>query len=134
MPRAVSRTKRCDQKTRDGRLAKAKQFSEAADIIATLTDGAIDVEDAYITLCVHAGIAAADAICCARLGEHAQGDDHDDGVRLLERVDKKMARHLGTLVKMKTRSGYSALPSSGAERKQAGRAADALVEYASGLS
>jgi hypothetical protein len=134
MPKAVGKTKRCDQKTFEGRLAKAKQFSEAADMIATLTDGASEVEDAYITLCVHAGIAAADAICCARLGEHAQGHDHDEGVRLLERVDKKMARHLGTLVKMKTRAGYSAVPSSGAERKQAGRAAEALVEYASGLS
>jgi hypothetical protein len=134
MSNSLDRTKRCDQKTREGRLAKAKQFLEAADMIATLTDGATDVEDAYITLCVHAGIAAGDAICCARLGEHAQGDDHDGGVRLLERADKKMARHLGTLVRMKTRSGYSAVPSSIAERKQAGRAAEALVEYASGLS
>lgn len=55
MPKAVGRTKRCDQKTRDGRLAKAKQFSEAAHMIATQTDGAKDIEDAYITLCVHAG-------------------------------------------------------------------------------
>ncbi len=134
MAKAIGRTKRCDQRTREGRFAKARQFADAAEMIATLTDGATDVEDAYITLSVHAGIAAADAICCAMLGEHAQGDDHDDGVRLLERVDKNMARHLNTLVKMKTRSGYSAVPASGAERKQAGRAAEALVEYASALS
>jgi hypothetical protein len=126
-------TQPCDQKTRAGRLAKAKQFSDAADIIESITDGAVDVEDAYITMCVHAGIAAADVICCAQLGEHSWGDDHDAAVRLLAKVDTSMSRHLNTLLRMKTRAGYSAQPSSGADRKRAGRAAGALVEYASGL-
>jgi hypothetical protein len=119
---------------RAGRLAKAKQFSDAADIIATITDRAVDVEDAYITMCVHAGIAAADVICCAQLGEHARGENHSDAVGLLAKVDKGMSRHLNTLLQMKTRSGYSAAPSSEADRKKAGRAANTLVEHASGLS
>ena len=127
------RTQICDQKTRAGRLSKAKQFSDAADLIESISDGAIDVEDAYITMCVHAGIAAADVICCARLGEHSRGDDHDDAVRLLAQVDGTMARHLGTLLQMKTRSAYSAQPSSPADRKRASRAAVALVELASTL-
>lgn len=29
-----------------------------------------------VTLCVHAGIAAADIICCKSLGHFVQGDDH----------------------------------------------------------
>ena len=133
MVRKSGRTQACDQKTRAGRLSKAKQFSDAADIIETITDGAVDVEDAYITMCVHAGIAAADVICCSQLGEHSRGDDHDDAVRLLAQVDRTMARHLSALLQMKTRSGYSAQSSSEADRKRAGRAAGALVERASTL-
>jgi hypothetical protein len=48
-----------------------------------LADEAADVADAYVTLLVHAGIAASDVICCARLGEHAQGDNHVEAVALL---------------------------------------------------
>jgi len=37
--------------------------------VEALADDANDVADAYVTLCVHAGIAAADVICCTRFGE-----------------------------------------------------------------
>jgi len=62
----------CTPSIRAGRLAKAKQFMEAADFIETLADDATDVADAYVTLCVHTGIAAADVICCARLDVHVR--------------------------------------------------------------
>lgn len=39
-----------------------------------------EVADAYVTLCVHAGIAAPDVICCASLGEHAQGENHSEAI------------------------------------------------------
>ena len=54
-------------------MAKARQFVEAAETVEALADDANDVADAYVTLCVHAGIAAADVICCRRLGEHKAG-------------------------------------------------------------
>jgi len=50
-------------------MAKAKQLVEAAETVEALADDANDVADAYVTLCVHAGIAAADVICCTRFGE-----------------------------------------------------------------
>ena len=131
MSKTSGKTQPCDQRVRAGRLAKARQFQGAPEMIAKLTSGAVDVEDAYVTMCVHAGIAAADVICCARLGEHSRGHDHNEAVDLLATVDKKMASHLNTLLRMKTRSGYSAVASSTGELKQAGRAAGALVEYAS---
>jgi hypothetical protein len=134
MSRNSAKTQPCDQKTRSGRLAKAKQFLDAAEILETITEGDVDVEDAYITMCVHSGIAAADVICCAQLGEHSSGENHGDAVALLAKVDNTMARHLGTLLKLKTRSRYSAAPSSEADRKRAGRAARALVDHASGLA
>jgi len=40
--------------------------------ISELADEHEDVADAYVTLCVHAGIAASDVICCATLVETAR--------------------------------------------------------------
>lgn len=103
---------------------------EAARTIGTLTDEAVDLNDAYVTLCVHAGVAAADVICCARLGKHSRGEDHGSAVGLLEQASPDHAKHLRALLGMKTKAGYTALPVSGSERTRAGRAASALVEAA----
>jgi hypothetical protein len=84
MAQGTDRTKDCDSATRAGRLQKARQFMDAANTIETLADDGVDVADAYVTLCVHAGIAAADVICCARLGKHSQGEDHVSAVGLLD--------------------------------------------------
>jgi hypothetical protein len=125
----ASSTRRCTPATRAGRLAKAGQFFLAAETIETTIDDR-GVADAYATLCVHAGIAAADAICCARLGEHALGDDHQAAVALLAKADRPAAKHLKVLLDLKTRSGYSAIPTSKADQKRAGRAAAALLTAA----
>jgi hypothetical protein len=130
MATSPDRTKACDPATRAGRLVKARQFMDAAHMIETLADEAGDIADAYVTLCVHAGIAAADVICCARLGRHARGDDHGSAVELLERTGPDAARHLRTLLSMKTKAGYTAIPVSGSEHTRAGRAARALVDAA----
>lgn len=121
--------RRCTDAIRAGRMAKAAQFHLAAEtIVSTLDDQ--DMADAYVMLCVHAGIAAADAICCARLGQHSQGDDHQEAVALLSKADRTQAKHLKVLLDMKTRSGYSAVPTSQADQKRAGRAAAELVRSA----
>ena len=99
----------------------------------SLRDDEAIVSDAYTTLAVHAGIAAADVICCARLGEHARGDDHDEAVALLAKADRDRARDLTTLLRMKTRSGYSHEPTSRTDRQRAQRAAARLVQAATDL-
>ena len=86
-----------------------------------------------MTLCVHAGIAASDAICCARLSQHVQGEDHTEAVRLLAKVDPALGRHLSTLLGVKTKAGYSHRPASAAECKRAARAAEALLKAARSL-
>jgi hypothetical protein len=86
--------------------------------------------DAHVTLCVHAGIAASDAICCSSLGRHAQGESHDDATTLLASADKDAAKHLGTLLRLKTKAGYGHTPATKDEVKKAARAADALIEKA----
>lgn len=64
-----------------------------------------------MTLYVHAGIAAADAICARALGVHAKGQDHQEAIALLASVDKEAAADLRVLLAMKTRAGYGLTPS-----------------------
>lgn len=131
MAKAGPKTKPCSATTRRGRLNKAKQFWDAAGILDDLvSDEEEDLVDAYITLCIHAGIAAADVICCARLGKHAQGQSHEEAIALLDSVDPAAARHLATLLRMKTRIGYGDMPGTTADRTKAKRAAGALITAA----
>lgn len=115
---------------RRDRLRKANQFIDAATTIADSADDEADVADAFVTMCVHAGIAAADAICCARLGQHAQGEDHTAAVALLSKADSGSAKHLRALLSMKTKAGYTHASATAADAKRAVRAAEALVETA----
>lgn len=125
-------TRRCTDADRRGRLAKARQFLDAAELVETLADED-DLLDALVTPCVHAGIAAADVICCVRLGEHATGQNHTEAVELLARVDKTTARDLSKLLGMKTRAGYSSTPISAANSRSALRGATRLVAAAGSL-
>jgi hypothetical protein len=126
----VPDTKRCTASARAGRMAKARQFLVAAETIAAVIDDQ-EIADAFVTLCVHAGIAAADVICCARLGTYHSGENHNEAVALLGSVDKSAAKQLKALLDMKTRSGYSPALTSAADQKRAGRTAAALVAAAS---
>lgn len=126
----ASKTVGCTAAVRDGRRAKAAQFLDAAQVVANMADDETDVLDAWVTLLVHAGIAAADAICCARLGRHAQGTDHRDAIDLLAGVDRGLANDLGVLLGMKTQAGYGARAMSAEKHRRAVRTATRLVETA----
>jgi hypothetical protein len=126
----MPRTNHCTPEIRAGRLRKAGQFAEAAENVADLADERDDVADAYVTLLVHAGIAASDVICCARLGEHAQSENHHDAVALLKKADDSSARHLEILLRMKTRISYGHTSASHDDQKKAQRAVDALIKTA----
>ncbi|MGH3613647.1 MAG: hypothetical protein ACRDRK_13865 [Pseudonocardia sp.] len=54
----MSRTRPCGPEITRGRLQKAGQFLDAASLVHDSTDDHGDHPDAYVTLCVHAGIAA----------------------------------------------------------------------------
>ena len=124
------RTKPCTLEIRQGRLRKAVEFLDAATLIADQAGGEAAAPDAFVTLCIQAGIAASDVICCARLGQHAQGQDHNEAVTLLSQADSESAKNLRVLLGMKTKAGYSHTGISAADARRAGRAADALVETA----
>jgi hypothetical protein len=122
-----------DPATVEGRLRKAHQFMEAAETINELADDEQDVADAYVTLCVHAGIAASDAICGAALGQHVHGDDHNAAIAQLSKVrpnGRNLAESLRALLSMKTRAGYSHERVGANDRKRATRAAQKLLSAA----
>lgn len=123
----MSRVVDCDRTIRQGRMGKAQHFADAATLVQDLAEEAGDAADAYITLCVHAGIAASDVICCARLGRYAQGEGHHEAVALLKTAAPGIERHLAALLGMKTKSGYSHLRATAEEVKRAGRAVEALL-------
>jgi hypothetical protein len=116
--------------TKKGRLAKATQFLDAAEVIAAMAEAERDVLDACVTLLVHAGIAASDAICCEYLGQHPKGQGHRDAIEVLASIDRSLAGDLRALLTMKTQAGYSATTVSGTKHTRAVRAATHLVESA----
>jgi hypothetical protein len=123
------KTIRCDKARAEGRLAKAKEFLQAAQLVKRNADGP-DLRDAGTTLLIHAGIAASDVLCCRRLGVHARGENHAAAVELVGQVEAAFATDLSFLLGLKTQAGYDARPVSGQQLKKALRAAERLVEAA----
>ncbi len=129
----ATRLRNCDEPIVRGRLAKAEQFLEAAATVRDFADDESDVGDALVTLCVLAGIAASDVICCKSLGHFVQGDDHLQAVSELSKVapdGKRLGNDLRALLQMKTRAGYAAPPVNADQRRRAWRRAESLVEAA----
>ena len=81
-------------------------------------------------LYVNAGIAAADVICCVRLGVHSNTGNHSEARALLKKADSGSERHLATLLGLKNKAAYTHEPISAAERKRMNRAAGTLIETA----
>lgn len=114
-------------------MQKAEQVADAAETIREFADDEADIGDAYVTLVIHSGIAAADVICCDALGEHAQSESHTDAVELLSRVrpdGKELARALGSLLSAKTRAGYGHQPVNKDTRTRSMRAGERLLRAA----
>ncbi|MCC6436822.1 MAG: HEPN domain-containing protein [Acidimicrobiales bacterium] len=83
---------------------KAEEFAEAA---------ASDLEAgrniAATSLAIHAAINSADAVCGARLGQRAAGEDHDRVLALLRQAGRdgaEVERELRRLLPLKTKTEY----------------------------
>jgi hypothetical protein len=63
--------------------------------------------NASVDLFVDTGIAAADVICCSRLGVYAAGENHNEAVALLEKAERSAAKHLRTLLNLKSKAAYT---------------------------
>lgn len=129
----ATRIRECDERLAAGRLRKAEQFLDVAETIRDLADDEADVGDAFVTLCILAGIAASDAICCRALGHYVQGDDHNQAIAELAkagREGKALSNDLRALLQMKNRAEYEARPVTADQRRRAWRRAESLVEAA----
>lgn len=84
--------------------AKAQEFAEAA--VSDLDAGR---NIAATSLAIHAGINSADAVCGARLGKRAAGEDHDQVLALLRQAGPdgaEVERELRRLLPLKTKAEY----------------------------
>ena len=84
--------------------SKAQEYAEAA---ATELDSKRYI--AATSLAIHAAINAADAVCGARLGKRAAGEDHDQVLTLLKQSGPDGAtieKDLRRLLPLKTRAEY----------------------------
>jgi hypothetical protein len=105
MARQRGRTADCTRKQAAERLAQAKTYLDAAELVAD--DG--EFAGVAAALAVLSGIAASDAACCARLGEYHRGPDHRGAVDLLATVapgGAEMARDLQRLLDRKDDAHY----------------------------
>ena len=114
----------CDSAVIAGRMSKANEFLAAADHLGK------ELPNAAGDLYVDAGIAAADVICCVRLGAHSNTGNHSEAVALLKRADGGCERHLSTLLSLKAKAAYTHQDLTAAELKKMNRAAERLVESA----
>lgn len=126
----AQRTQTCTEATIQGRLAKAVEFLEAAESQRKVSP---QRANAWVTLYIHAGIAAADVICCRALGYHARGEDHVQALSLLRSIQPDgpgLANALGVLLAMKTKAGYGEQTVGADDRVRAPRRASELVSAA----
>jgi hypothetical protein len=95
--------------------------------------GTTELADAFVTLAVHAGIASADVICIARLGQYSPTGSHDESAALLKKADPDAAKHLVRLLGVKTKAGYTHRPVSRDDVATALRASRALLAAAAAV-
>ncbi len=84
--------------------AKAGEFADAAASSLELRRNI-----AATSLAIHAGINSADAVCGARLGQRAAGEDHDQVLVLLRQAGPdgaEVERELRRLLPLKTKAEY----------------------------
>lgn len=84
--------------------AKAEEFADAA-----ASDFGAGRNIAATSLAIHAGINSADAVCGARLGTRAAGEDHDQVLALLRQAGPdgaEVERELRRLLPLKTKAEY----------------------------
>lgn len=120
-----------DSIVKAGRWAKAQQFADAADLHRPggLGDPGED-GDVYVTLAVHAGIAAADVICIGALGQYSATGAHDEAIALLSKVDGSARAALARLLSLKTKAGYTHRPASSSDIAMAEKALERLMHTA----
>lgn len=115
-----------DAKIAAHRRRLALEHWDAAEDLALNGNGA----NSIVSLYIFAGIAASDAICCARLGEYSRSSNHADAVAVLRRADRRLAPSLQRLLTLKAEANYGVESLSTTRVADARTATSRLVEAA----
>lgn len=127
-----TRTQRCDDARARSRLHTAQAYLDVAELVAE-DDSDEALRGVAAGLAVLAGIAAADAACCAALGKRSRGDNHKDAVILLGSINaqaKTAATALGRLISIKDQAHYGFTTVSAQTRTTSLNAARKVVRFA----
>lgn len=103
-----TRTEACGRRDARTRLAQARKFLEVAELVATERE-IQESASCAAALAVLAGIAAADAACCAVLGRRARGQDHMQAVDLIGEIQDggaQAGKALRQLLQLKDTAQY----------------------------
>ena len=112
----------CGRRDAEQRLADAKQFLEAAEIL--------DSPDVVATNAIHAAIAAADVLTCLQFGQRSNSGNHSDAVGLLRQVDANLALTLKRALDRKNQASYESADISSIDAARCVRWAKQLVDEA----
>jgi hypothetical protein len=129
--RSGTRVQPCSRTEATARLRDARAQLELANR-ADVTSGAAE-RKAAASCAVLAGIAAADAACCAALGQRSRSQNHRDASRLLREIHpdgSSAAGRFERLIGLKDQSQYGFDDLSGEKLAAAVRYATALVAFA----
>jgi hypothetical protein len=129
---AKGRTRPCSAADARKRVADAEKYYEVAQLVASEAAFVPSVTVAA-GLAVLAGIAAADAACCAALGRSSRSYDHADAGKLLATVSPggaQAARDFTRVIGVKDTAHYGFLHIAGADLKALLRRTSALVSFA----
>lgn len=127
----MSRTNPCNKSVAKARLKSALAFAQAADLFAQSSDE--NERSVCVSNAVSAGIAAADVICCCRLGEYSSSSEHQDAIELLKNVygvGADAAKALRTLLDSKNKAQYGFDHPNADSTKRCMRAMKKLIEFA----
>ncbi|MGN6203243.1 MAG: hypothetical protein ACTHNY_12695 [Solirubrobacterales bacterium] len=133
--RGTARTEVCSVAQARKRLEHARKFLEVAELIAGEGDD-VEYASAAAALAVLAGIAAADAACCAALGRRSRGQNHLQAIDLVEQIapdGARAAKALRRLLSLKDEAQYGLFDVSGNNLQAALRQTNALLGFADGV-
>ena len=135
MRAAKGRTEDCNRAQAHVRLNQARVFLDVAELVES-EENDLSTEHVSAALAVLAGIAAADAACCAALGTRSRGQDHRQALVLVAQAGsdgRAMSRALSQLLDLKDNAHYGMVFVSPEQVKKAVRQARILVAGASKL-
>ena len=125
----MSRQPTCGPAQARARAGVARRYLEVAELTAGEED-APAWRNVAVGNAVLAGIAASDALCCARLGRRSRQADHRAAVDLLTEVDQRLGRDLDRLLQIKDIAHHGATLVTDAKVRSCLRAARHLIETA----